>query len=127
MRSETCAGTVITVGREVQDRPHARVDEPVGDLLGRGGRRRDDADRDRVLLDDAGEVVEVFDHDAADALADLLGVGVDERGDAESPRAEARGSSASAAPRLPTPTMTTGQSSVSPSSREISWSRYSTS
>ena len=92
------------------------------DVLHRGGRRRDHADRDPLLADQRGEVVDVHDLEPPHPLADLGRVGVHQRGDAEpalgEPLVVGEG-----LPRFPIPAITIAQSCVSPSSRRIWWIR----
>ena len=59
------------------------VDELVGELLGGGRRDGEHADDDVLLLDDLLELVGVADRAGADLLAELGGVGVEDRHDAE--------------------------------------------
>src|ERR687888_1053928 len=58
--------------RVVEDDLHARVYEPVGDLLCVRGRHRDHADDDVLLADDAGQSADVPDLERADRSPDLL-------------------------------------------------------
>src|SRR3954471_18201616 len=67
----------------VEDDLHAGVDELVGQRLRRRRGGREDADDDVLLLDDLAQVVDGAHGLGADLLADLLGVVVEDRHDAE--------------------------------------------
>src|SRR3954469_13072561 len=69
--------------RVVEDDLHAGVDELVGQRLRRGRRHREHADDDVLLLDDLAQVVDRPDRLGAHRLADLRGVVVEDRDDAE--------------------------------------------
>ena len=72
-----------------------------------------------VLADDLLEVVEGADVEPGDLLAVPVGVGVEQRDDPEAAASGSRSSWPARDPRLPMPTMTTGQSWVTPISRAI--------
>ena len=57
LRTTTPSGTASTAGREVEDGAHPGRDEVVAGLLGTLGRRRDDADGQAVVGDEAREVL----------------------------------------------------------------------
>ena len=94
-RGRPCAatrrsGAVTTVGREVQDRRDAGVDQAVGDLLRRVRGRGDDADGDAAARGrSSGRSSSDSMVRSPTRLADLLGIGVDHRHDAVAPGAEA--------------------------------------
>src|SRR5215218_9820042 len=62
----------------VEDNPDIGVDHQVGDLLGSGGRGRDDADDLLGLGDALLELVYVLDYDVAHGASDLLRVVVED-------------------------------------------------
>ena len=89
MRTETPSGTAITAGAKLRIDATPGGDERVGHLLGGGRRRGDDPDRDPAGAHDLGQLGHGLDRELADRLADLLGVGVDEREHPEAPGTEA--------------------------------------
>src|SRR6478672_12285068 len=68
----------------VEDDLHAGVHQPVGDVLGSGGRDRQYPDHHVLLLDDAGEARDVVDLDLAELLSDQLRIDVEDGDDLES-------------------------------------------
>ncbi len=64
--------------REVQDAGDASGDQPVADVLRRGGRGRDDADRRPAAADDLRQIVDVAHRQAGYLLADALPVSVEQ-------------------------------------------------
>src|SRR5215210_2537055 len=72
----------------VEDHPDIGVDHQTGDLLGRGGRGRDDADDFFGLGDALLELVDVLDDDVAHGAAYLLRVVVEDVVDHETPLGE---------------------------------------
>ena len=89
LRTSTPGPTVSTVGAKLRMLRDPDRDHLVGDVLGRGGRRRDHADGHALLADDLGQVAEGAHVDTGDDLLMTLRVGVEERDDAEAAATEA--------------------------------------